>query len=81
MKKPEMKVIHFESGDVITTSAQPKDCFIFSGVSDGRAGNIKMIFNGEDRTSQGNEIVSYLKNQVTVGNCHRPSVRAFHAVV
>ena len=63
MKKPEMKVIHFESGDVITTSAQPKDCFLFSGVSDGRAGNIKMIFNGEDRTSQGNEIVSYLKNQ------------------
>ena len=63
IKKPEMKVIHFESGDIITTSAQPKDYFTFSGVSDGRAGNIKMIFNGENRTSQGNEIVSYLKNQ------------------
>ena len=63
IKKPEMKVIHFESGDIITTSAQPKDYFTFSGVSDGRAGNIKMIFNGENRTSQDNEIVSYLKNQ------------------
>ena len=54
-----MKVIHFESGDIITTSAQPKDYFTFSGVSDGRAGTIKMIFNGENRTSQDNEIVSY----------------------
>ena len=63
MKKPEMQVIHFAIEDVIATSAQPKDYFTFTGVSDGQAGNIKMIFNGENRTSQGNEIVSYLKTQ------------------
>ena len=63
MKKPELEIIRFESGDVIATSAQPMDYFLFSGAFDNNPNNFKMIFNGEDKTGSGNEVVTYLLNK------------------
>ena len=60
MKKPEMEIIRFENEDVITTSAQPSAHFKFSGFFDGTPGNLTMIFNGEDKTGKGAEVLSYL---------------------
>ena len=60
MKKPELEIIRFESEDVIATSAQPTARFKFSGFFDGIEGNLQMIFNGEDKTGKGAEVLSYL---------------------
>ena len=60
MKKPEMEIIKFKSEDVIATSAQPGARFKFSGFFDGTPGNLTMIFNGEDKTGKGAEVLSYL---------------------
>ena len=60
MKKPEMEIIQFENEDVIATSAQPTARFKFSGFFDGIEGNLQMIFNGEDKTGKGAEVLSYL---------------------
>ena len=60
MKKPEMEIIKFKSEDVIATSAQPGARFKFSGFFDGTPGNLTMLFNGEDKTGKGAEVLSYL---------------------
>lgn len=60
MKKPEMKIIRFKNEDVIATSAQPNARFKFSGFFDGTPGNLTMLFNGEDKTGKGEEVLSYL---------------------
>ena len=60
MKKPELEIIRFESEDVIATSAQPTARFKFQGFFDGIEGNLQMIFNGEDKTGKGAEVLSYL---------------------